>query len=95
MKVKELKAKTPVDEIELEIVSKAEARSFASAQGTGKVCSAAAKDEDGDEVSLTLWNEQIDEVVEGDKVKIEQGWVNEYQGNLQVSTGKFGKMTKL
>ncbi len=95
MKVKDLKAKTPVDEIELEVVSKGEARSFASQGGTGQVCSAAAKDEAGDEISLTLWNEQIQEVEEGTKVKIEQGWVGEYQGKLQVSTGKFGKLTVL
>lgn len=92
MQVKDLKPKSQVEEITLEIVSKGEPREFASANGQGKVCSCAAKDTKGDEVSLTLWNEQIAMVEEGTKVKITNGWVTEYNGSLQVSTGKFGNM---
>ena len=92
MKVSELKPRSPVPEITLEIVSKGETREFANDRGAGKVCSAAAKDEDGTEVTLSLWNEQIDQVKEGQKVKIENGWCSEFQGQKQVSTGKFGKM---
>lgn len=94
MHVKELKAKTPVDEIELEIVSKGDIREFASERSSGRVCSCAAKDKTG-EVSLTLWNEDIDKVEEGTKVKIEKGWVSEYNGQLQVSAGKYGTLTIL
>ena len=93
LNVKELKSKSAVPEITLEIVSKGEPREFASERGSGKVCNCAAKDETG-EISLTLWNEQIDEFGEGDKVKIENGWVSEYKGNVQLSAGKFGKITK-
>ncbi len=92
MKVSELKPRSPVPEITLEIVSKGETREFANERGSGKVCSAAAKDEEGTEITLSLWNEQIDQVKEGTKVKIENGWCSEFQGQKQVSTGKFGKM---
>ena len=95
MKVSELKPRATVPEITLELVSKGETREFANDRGSGKVCSAAAKDEDGEEVTLSLWNEQIDQVKEGQKVKIENGWCSEFQGQKQVSTGKFGKMTVL
>ena len=95
MKVSELKPRTGVDEITLEVVSKGETREFANERGSGKVCSAAAKDEAGDEITLSLWNEQIDQVKEGSKVKIENGWCSEFQGQKQVSTGKFGKMEVL
>ena len=94
MKVKEVKAKQSIPEIELEVVSKGEVRDFANDRGSGKVCSAAAKDDTG-EIKITLWNEQCDQIQEGDKVKIENGWCSEYQGEKQVSTGKFGKLTKL
>jgi len=93
--VKDLKSRAAVEEIELEIVSVGESRSFASGRGEGKVANAAAKDSKGDEVSVTLWNEQIDQVKEGSKIKIEKGWATEYQGNLQISTGKFGTLTVL
>lgn len=92
MLISELKPRMNVEEITLEIVSKGEPRSFASAQGQGTVCSAAAKDENGDEISLTLWNEQYKEVEEGQKIKITNGWTSEYQGQLQISTGKMGNL---
>lgn len=92
MKVSELKPRTAVPEITLEVVSKGETREFANERGSGKVCSAAAKDEDGAEISISLWNEQIDQVKEGSMIKIENGWCSEFQGQKQVSTGKFGKM---
>jgi len=95
MLVKDLKPRTGVDEIVLEIVSKGEEREFANANGSGKVCSCAAKDEGGDEVSVTLWNEQCAQVSEGKKVKISNGWTSEYQGQLQVSTGKMGNLEVL
>lgn len=94
MKVNELKPRTAVPDIELEVVSKGETREFANERGTGKVCSAAGKDDTG-EIKLSLWNEQIDQVEEGKKIKIENGWCSEFQGEKQVSTGKFGKLTVL
>ncbi|PIU21334.1 MAG: hypothetical protein COT15_02845 [Candidatus Diapherotrites archaeon CG08_land_8_20_14_0_20_34_12] len=94
MQVKDLKAKMAVDEITLEIVSKGEVRKFANERSSGKICNCAAKDDTG-EISLTLWNDDVDKVEEGSKVKIEKGWVSEYNGNLQVSAGKFGILTIL
>jgi hypothetical protein len=46
-------------------------------------------------MKLTLWNEQIEQVKVGDKVKISNGYVNEFQGELQLTTGKFGKLEVL
>jgi len=90
MNVKDLKPRTNVDEIVLEIISKGEPRNFANERGTGRVANCAAKDEEGNEISLTLWNEQIDQINEGNKVKISNGWVSEFRGQLQLSTGKKG-----
>ena len=42
--------------------------------------------------ALTLWNEQADQINVGDKVHITNGYVGEYQGKLQLSTGKFGAL---
>jgi replication factor A1 len=95
MLIKDLKPRTPFDEITLEIVSKGEPRAFATANGQGTVCSAAAKDESGEEVSLTLWNEEYKKVNDGDKVKITNGWVSEYKGKLQISAGRKGTLEVL
>lgn len=95
MKINELKPRATVPEITLEIVSLGPPREFANERGSGKVCSAAAKDDTGEEVGVSLWNEQIGQVSEGSKIKIENGWCSEYNGQKQVSTGKFGKMEVL
>jgi len=57
-----------------------------------RVADAKLKDATG-EITLTLWGDDIGKVAIGDKVKIENGWVSEFKGNLQISAGKYGKMT--
>jgi len=44
------------------------------------------------EIKLTLWNEDVDKVKVGSVLKIENGYVNEFQGEKQLTTGKFGKL---
>jgi len=95
LKIKDLKAGMPVESIQLEIASLGEPRAFSSYKGEGTVCSAAGKDSDGKEIQLSLWNDQCKQVHEGDKVLIEKGYVSEYKGRLQLSTGKFGTLKVL
>lgn len=92
MMIKDLKTGSSFTEISGEIVSIGETRAFASQRGSGKVASAALRDDEGEEVRLSLWNEQIDQVKEGDKITIENGWCSEWQGQKQVSTGKQGTL---
>ncbi|HPM85571.1 MAG: DNA-binding protein [Candidatus ainarchaeum sp.] len=92
MKIKELRPNTSFDEIIVEVVTKGEPRAFASASGQGTVCNAAVKDEDGEEISLTLWNDDYKKVNDGDKLKITNGWVTEYKGRIQISSGKKGTL---
>ncbi|MBR9699689.1 hypothetical protein GOV09_04495 [Candidatus Woesearchaeota archaeon] len=91
MAVKDLQARQGKIDITLEIVSKDEPREFEKFGKSGRVCNAKAKDDTGT-ITITLWNEDIDKVKVGDTIKIENGWVSEWQGELQLSTGKFGKM---
>jgi len=94
MKVKDLTPNTKIDELIVEVVSVSEPRKFASAGGAGEVANAAVKDDSG-EVKMSLWNEQIKEVKEGDKIRIENGWCSEFRGEPQVGTGKFGSLSKI
>ncbi|MCR4368971.1 MAG: SOSS complex subunit B family protein [archaeon] len=91
MKVSEIKARAPVPEIELEIVSKGEVRKWANDNGSGTVVSCAGKDDTG-EISISLWNEDCDKVEEGDKIVIKDGWCSEFRGQKQISPGKKGKL---
>ena len=91
MNVKDLQARQGNVELVLEIVDKGDVREFEKFGKKGSVCNAVAQDETG-KIKLTLWNEQIDMVGVGDKIQITNGYVGEYQGELQLSTGKFGKL---
>ncbi len=87
MKVNELKDRSPVEEITLKITSKEEPRTVRD--GTLRVCNLTGEDETGS-VAVTLWNDEIEKVNEGDTIKIKNGWSRLYNGMMQVSTGKSG-----
>jgi|TARA_B100001971_G_scaffold209277_1_gene232551 replication factor A1 len=91
MAIKDLKIREGNVEIEVDIVDVGEVREFEKFGRTGRVATAVAKDETGD-IKLTLWNEDIDKVKPGDKVKISNGYVSEWQGEPQLTTGKMGKL---
>jgi len=90
--IKELKPRMATVEIEVEVVSVSEPREFNKYGKAGKVATAKVKDKTG-EVDLSLWNEQCDQVKPGDKVKISNGYVSEWQDKLQLTAGKFGTLT--
>ena len=92
MAISDLSAKQGNVNIELTVVSKGDVREFEKFGKTGRVCNIEAKDETGT-IKISLWNDQIDQVNAGDKIKIENGYVNEWQGELQLTTGKFGTLT--
>ena len=56
-----------------------------------RVANATVKDSSG-AITLTLWEKDIDKVSIGDKVKIDNGWVSEFKGALQITAGKQGKL---
>ena len=91
MAIKDLKIREGNVDIVVEVVSKEEVREFQKFGKPGRVCNAKVKDDSG-EVVLTLWNEDIDKVNVGDKIHIKNGWVGEWQGEPQLSTGRFGEM---
>jgi replication factor A1 len=59
---------------------------------TYRICDATIIDGNGDSMKLTLWNEQIDLVQNGDWIQIENGYVTSFKGEMQLNVGKFGTM---
>lgn len=94
MKIADLRKGQGKVNIEVEVVSIGEIREFQKFGKSGRVATAVVKDDSG-ETNLTLWNEDIDKVSAGSKVKIENGYVSEFQGEPQLTAGKFGKLIVL
>ena len=91
MQIKDLEVRQGNVDIEVEVTDKGEVREFQKFGKSGWVCNETVKDETS-EVKITLWNEDIDKVSVGDKIKLTNGYVSEFQGEKQVTTGKFGKL---
>jgi ssDNA-binding replication factor A large subunit len=93
MNINDLKAGTGSVNVEASIVKIEAQREYITKLGRKlRVATATIKDKTGS-IPLILWNEQIDQVDIGSKVKIENGYVNEWQNEPQLTLGNFGKMT--
>jgi ssDNA-binding replication factor A large subunit len=81
--------------IEVTVVQLEPAREIETRDGTKKkVRNGRLKDETG-EIALVLWGSEVELVEEGDRVRITEGWVKDYQGRPQMSLGRSGKLEKL
>jgi replication factor A1 len=80
--------------VEGTITEVGESRTFSKFGREMTVANAMLKDDSGS-IKLTLWNDDVTKYKEGDKVKIENGYVNEFQGENQLTSGKFGKIEKV
>ncbi len=83
-------------DVEAQVTEKGNAREVMSRfkDETYTVADAVIADETGS-IKLTLWNEQIDQVNVNDKIKIENGYVTSFKGEIQLNAGKYGKLTIL
>ena len=94
MKINEIKEDSRKINVEAKVVEKEGTREVNTRFGKTKVANAVIEDDSGTMV-LVLWGEEADKVKEGDTIKIDNGYVKEWNGSLQLSIGKFGKMTVL
>lgn len=80
--------------IEGKVIEVGTVREFVKFGKPGKVCNAVVED-DTAKVQLTLWNDQIGQIKVGDKIRIQNGYVNEWQGEKQITTGRAGTLEVL
>ena len=91
MKISELAPGTGSVEVEGEIVEVETPREFNKNGKTLRVANATLRDDSGT-IALVLWNDDIDKVQAGNKVKVTNGYVNVWKDTPQLTLGKFGKM---
>ena len=95
MKISDLKAGMRNVSITAKIDSVGESRTVnLKSGGTSNVADAIISDESGS-IKLSLWGDDIGKVQAGDRVAIENGYINTFKGENSVSVGKFGKLRKV
>ncbi len=93
-KIKELTPRQGNVNIEGTIVEIGETKSFNKFGRQLIVADAVLKDDSG-AIKLTLWNDDVSKYRVGDKIKIVNGYVGDFQGEKQLKAGKFGKNEKI
>ncbi|MBT0158564.1 hypothetical protein G4O51_01105 [Candidatus Bathyarchaeota archaeon A05DMB-2] len=75
------------------VVSKSEVREIPLGRDGSphKVCDALVGDETGS-IYLTLWDDNIEKVNENDTIRVENGYVTLFKGNMRLNIGKYGKL---
>lgn len=91
MKISDLQSGQGKADITAVVKSKAEPRTFNKFGKDLRVCNAIISDDSG-EITLSLWNNDIDTVKVGDTIQVTNGYVSEFNGNKQLTSGKFGKL---
>jgi len=94
VKIRELRNGMRGVDVEGVIKSKGEVRNIVTRYGPARVVDAVLEDDTG-EIVLTLWNENVDAVEEGDKVKIVNGYTSVFRGRLQLNIGRRGSIIVL
>jgi replication factor A1 len=94
LKIRDLRNGMKRVSIEARITEKSDPREVQSRfkDQTYRVADAVIADETGS-IKLTLWNEQIDQVNVDDVIKVENGYVTSFRGEVQLNVGKYGKLT--
>jgi replication factor A1 len=92
-KVGELTPRSRAVNVTAKVVSKSEIRDIPMGRdgSAHKVCDALVGDETGS-VYLTLWDDNIEKVNEDETLRIENGYVTLFKGNMRLNIGKYGKM---
>jgi len=92
-KVGELTPASRAVNVTAKVVSKSEIRDIPMGRDGSphKVCDALVGDETGS-IYLTLWDDNIEKVNENDTIRIENGYVTLFKGNMRLNIGRYGKM---
>jgi replication factor A1 len=92
-KVGELTPASRAVNVTAKVVSKSEIRDIPLGRdgSAHRVCDALVGDETGC-VYLTLWDDNIEKVSENDTVRVENGYVTLFKGNMRLNIGKYGKL---
>ncbi len=77
----------------VKVVQKGEARETVSRQDgtTHRVLDALVGDDTGT-IYMTLWDENIDKVNEGDSVNVKNGYVRPFKGSMRLNIGRYGSL---
>ncbi len=93
VKIGELNPSSRAVNVLAKVLSKSEVRNVAAGRDgePHKVSDAMVGDETGC-IYLTLWDDNIEKVNDGDTVNIKNGYINLFRGNMRLNVGRYGTL---
>jgi replication factor A1 len=92
MKIREIRDGMRRIDVEGEITEVGEARTVnLRTGGTARVADFTLTDETGS-IKLSLWDDHIDMVREGSRIRIENGYTNSFRGEVRLNVGRYGRL---
>jgi len=94
LKIRDLRDGTKRVDLEAKVIEKTGPREVLSRYKDVvlRVANATLSDDTGT-IKLALWNDQIDQVKVNDTIKIENGYVTSFRGEIQLNIGRYGKLS--
>jgi replication factor A1 len=62
--------------------------------GEARVADCTLKDDSG-QIKLSLWDDQIDMVKQGSRIRVTNGYTNSFRGELRLNVGRYGRLEVL
>jgi replication factor A1 len=92
-KISELNPSSRAVNVLAKLISKSEIRNVAAGRDgePHKVSDAMVGDETGC-IYLTLWDDNIEKVKDGDTILIKNGYINLFRGNMRLNVGRYGTL---
>jgi replication factor A1 len=92
-KIAKLNPRSRAANVVAKVISKGEVREVTSRKdgSSHRVCDVLVGDETGC-IYLSLWNEDIDKVSEGDTISIKNGYVKTFRGKMRLNVGRYGTL---
>lgn len=94
MKIIDLKDGSRRVDLEATVIEKGEPKEITTRYGRTKIANATIEDDSGS-ITLVLWGDDTEKLEEGNKIRIENGYVREWSNSLQLSIGRYGRLTIL
>lgn len=93
VKVKDLTPQSKGVNVTAKVVQIAETREIPNRYGPANRVAEATVGDDTGCVIMSLWNDQIGTIEEGQTIHLENGYVSLVRGHIRLNAGKYGKLT--
>ncbi len=95
LKIKELRPDSRRVNLEAKVVSVSQPREVTLKTGERATVTDVKIEDDTGSTILTLWNEDVERVRDGAKIRIENGYVSTFRGEMRLNVGRYGKLEVL